>query len=468
MKLKAIQGGQQGGAITSGVEPYGFAVEFERALITLCCSNRDVYSRVGAQLEPKALSEASAQHLLKAVQAIASEMGEGPSSTLTVAQRLKAWREDGKITHEQIKEAGAYLDAAEDAGLPNPAEVIKEAAIVLKKRAQRASVKKALDTMAKGGDFRKLGEEIAATERIGEAELTLGDSLHSNVLDVIAASNNSSRFSSGCTEFDHACGGGLPLGYTLFLGREKSGKSMVLSSIAADAIWRGKNVAIATLELDTHKQLERVLANLLDIPLDEIQGGSELSKRRYKQIENGLGKITAKRFSPETPATEITRWVERVQETWEAKVDLLVVDYIDLVGSGKKGEDSDYKAQKIVGNIFRDHALQHRYYVISASQARRSSGGLNKGLDVDDVADSMHKVRIADLVIAMRMNPDTKDMVDWYVILNRNGTDRTGTGELPTCRAMAQMFPVARPTPWHIEANGYGHRHAKPTNNYEY
>ena len=114
--LKAIPGGQGGAVVSSNVEPYGFTPDFERALIYLCCCNRDVYSRIGSQLDPKALVDATGVRLIKAAQAIAEDLGEGPSSLMTVVQRLKAWREDGKITHEQIREASEYLDAAEDAG----------------------------------------------------------------------------------------------------------------------------------------------------------------------------------------------------------------------------------------------------------------------------------------------------------------------------------------------------------------
>lgn len=446
--LKAIPGGQNGAVAATGVEPYGFDPAYERALVALCCRDRALFSRVGAQLDPKALGDKNAALLIKAAQAIAADVGEGPSSTLLVIQRLRAWREEGKVTHEQILAANEYLDSAEDAGLPDAAQVGTEAATVLKKRARRASAKKVLDTLSKGGDFRKLGEELAATERIGEAELTLGDTLHADVLDSIVASNSSTRFPTSSYEINSALGGGLPLGYTLFLGREKAGKSMVLSSIAADALWAGRNVAIATLELDATKQLERVIANLTSCTLDEVAHGAPLVRSRLNMLMPQMGKFTAKRFTPETPAAEITQWAERVEQSYGAKLDLLVVDYIDLVGSGKKGEDGDYKAQKIVGNIFRDHALNHSYCVISASQTRRQSGVGGKKLDVDDVADSMHKVRIADLVVAMRMDPEEKVNVDWYVILNRSGTDRVGTGDLPTNRAMAQMYPLSRETPW--------------------
>lgn len=443
--LKAIQGGA--GAVTGAVEPYGLLPKFERAVIYLACTNRDVYARVGVHLDPKAIVDKIGVQLVKAAQAIAAEVGEGPSNALTVIQRLRTWREEGKVTIEQVQEANEYLDAAEDDGLPDPEEVIKEMAALLKKRAKRESVKKALDVMAKGGDFQKLGEEMAATERIGESRRTLGEGFHDGLIDQILADNATTRFPTGCLELNDVTGGGLPKGYTLFLGREKSGKSMVLSSIAADALWNGKNVAIATLELEPRKQLERIMANLTCLPLHSVQRDGAATNRRWAKIKDRLGVVKVARFAPDTPVQEITRWVEELQEL-VGRIDLLVVDYADLVGAGKPGKDaSDYRDAKIVGNAFRDHALRHEYVTISATQGRRGSG-TSKPLDIDDVADSQHKVRVADLVIAMRMDAEDKSMVDWFVMLNRDGTDRVGTGPLTTARETGRMYPVSREEPW--------------------
>jgi replicative DNA helicase len=448
--MKLIPGGQGGPATGNVTDAYGFDPTFERALAYLICNNRDVFSRIGTYLEPKALKATEAQWLIKAAQAIGSEMGEGPSSDLIVAQRLRAWREAGKLTYEAVLAATDYLEEAINEGLPNIEELINETSVVLKKRARFEKAKAVTSMVAKpDANFAKIGQELAAIDRIGAIKTTMGETVHDNIIDEIVAANAAAKFPTGCLELDHITGGGLPVGYTLFLGREKSGKSMVLSSIAAHAYFHGKNVAIATLELATKKQIERVLANILACTLNEVQTGAPIVRARLDRVKHRLGRLSVSRFSPDTPVHEITNWVERLQTQWGAKIDLLVVDYADLVGSGKSSKDeNDYKAAKVVGNAFRDHAVLNDYTAISASQARRSSGTGGRALDMDDASESMHKVRLADLVIAMRMEQDQKDLVDWYIILNRDGTDRVGTGQLPTDRSMARMFPVSRDEPW--------------------
>lgn len=445
--MKVIAGGA-GAVVAGAVEPYGLTSEFERALIYFCCTDRDVYARIGPHLDAKALNDKIGTLLFKAAQSIASDTGEGPSSAVSVIQRLRSWREDGKVSYEQVQEALAYLDDAEDAGLPDEEEVINEMATLIKKRAKREKAKKVLDVVAKGGDFAKLGNEMAAVERIGEGRATIGDMLAVGSVDNIMAAASLGKFSTGCTELDYVLGGGLPKGFTLFLGREKSGKSMVLSSIAADAVWNGKNVALATLELDTNTQMARVIANLTSTTIDEVEAGHPQVKPRLTMLQKQMGKLACQKFSPDTPVAEIIRWREKVAEAWGHKVDLLVVDYVDLVGAGKEGAEDAYSGQRVVINEFRDDALRENYIVISASQAKRGSGTNNKQIDTDDASDSQNKIRIPDLVVAMRMEPDNKDYIDWYVIVSRKGKDRVGTGELPANRAMGRMYPTVRMEPW--------------------
>ena len=249
-------------------------------------------------------------------------------------------------------------------------------------------------------------------------------------------------------ELDGITGGGLPIGYTLFLGREKSGKSMVLSSIAAEALIRQQNVAIATLELAGKKQIERVLANILNCSIYEVQTGAPIVRHRLTNISPHLGKLQVQHFQPDTPVAEVLAWVDRLKVEL-GRVDLLVVDYADLVGAGKSGKDANgYTDAKVVGNAFRNHAMENNYVTISAAQGKRGSGTGGKPLDMDDGADSQHKVRIADLVIAMRMELDQKDMVDWTIVGARDGNDRLSTGPLPTHKEMGRMFPVNRTEPW--------------------
>lgn len=448
-KLKAIQGGAATAPVAAEAA-YDFAPEFTRALVRLACSSAEVYSRVGALLKPKLLGAPEAVQAMGAAQAIAEDTGVGPGSTSAVVQRLVRWRGEGRVTTEQIEAVVDYFDAADDAGLPSPEVAISEAAAVLRRREEQRVVQTAMEVYAKRGDFAAVAKAADAATRIGAAGHSVGTLAGADDFDLFAREGAKPRLRTGCLELDAKLNGGLPPGLTLFLGREKSGKSMVLSSIAAEAFYSGAHVALATLELSETLQKARVMANLTNVPIDDLLAGrSGHARNRYEKMRDRLGLLRVQYFSPDTPVADLLTWVDKCGEQAGRPVDLLVVDYIDLLGAGQKGADEgDYKAQKTVNNRIRDHANAKGYVAISASQARREQAKGGGKLDNSDAADSMHKIRIPDLVIALRMEPDQKDLVDYFVTAARTGGDRVGTGPLPVDRSTARMFPPCRDVPW--------------------
>lgn len=450
-QLRTIPGGASGASTTTGTEaPYEFAPAFLQALVRLVCGNAEVFSKVGTLLEPKCVGHAEAKLAVEAAQAIAKDLGIGPGSPTVVVQRLVRWRSEGRITTEQINAVVEYFDAADDAGLPAPEGVISEAAAVLRRREEQKVVQRAMETYAKKGDFTAVAKAAEKAARIGTTSETLGALANEDDFADVSALGAKPKLRTGCLELDGYLGGGLPQGLTLFLGREKSGKSMVLSSLAAEAYLNNSHVLLATLELSETMQKARVLANLTNVPIDDLLAGrNSMARTRYRELQPYLGLLRMQYFSPETPATDILAWVDRCAEHAGRKVDLLVIDYIDLLGAGTKRDEGDYKGQKIVNNLVRDHTALRGYVAVSATQARRESSAKVAGkLDNSDAADSMHKVRVADLVIAMRMEADHKDLVDYYVTASRTGNDRVGTGPLPVDRSTARMFPVNRGFSW--------------------
>lgn len=429
-------------------QPYEWAPGFEAALVHLTCTSADVYAKVGALLEPKCLSTKAATLAVTAAQAIGTDLGRGPVSTVVVLQRLARWRDEGKVSHEQLNEVCALFDAAEDAGLPPPEAVLAEAAEVIKRRDSLRFVQRSMDIHAKHGDFNELAKEAARIAAIGTQAHTGGLVLDLAAFAAVKRINELNKVSTGCLEFDAVTLGGLPIGYTMFIGKEKAGKSLVLASLAASAWLQGGNVALATLELDEEWQVARVLSNLTGVPTRFIADGTRLKEAETlygEQFAKHVGSLRVRYFEPDTPAEQITTWFDEVAESTGRPLTLGVVDYSDLVGApggGAVGKTSgDYGAQKLVMRHLRGHARTHKYAGVSAAQATRGKSEDGE-LDLDQVADSKHKTRIPDLVIAMRMGADDKDFVDYYVAAARNGKDRQGTGKLPVDRDRCRMFPT--------------------------
>lgn len=450
-RLRAVEGGASTGSARTA-EPYGLATRFEAAVVVALCSRAALWSRLGSSVAPECLSDPSGTLALKAAVEFAAEVGKGPGSLMVVLQRLSRWRDAGKLTQVKLEAVSEYFDAAEDAGLPSDDAIVAELAPVLQQRAKQAAIKLALEDYAKGDDMARAEKALAQARSIGKVADADGSILGGAAFEAIDALRLMDRVGSGISELDLLLDGGFPRGLTLFVGGPGAGKSMALTQCAADGVYQGLHVGIVTLELPEEVQLARIIANLTGTPINDLlQGRQERAKRRLMEILPGLGTLTTRYFSPRaTSCDDVFRWIDQREQKVGRKMDLLIVDYLDKLGGSS--DDSSYKAQGDVADSLRDFAISRGIFCLSASQARRSSGKSGKTAgavqtDLDDIADSMGKPRVADLVVTLRKDEEQQTL-DLFIAKNRLGKSRTSTGPLTQDEVCGRIISVSRACGW--------------------
>jgi KaiC/GvpD/RAD55 family RecA-like ATPase len=451
--LRAVPAGP---AAKSAGDKYGFDPAYESALVTSACSRPIVFAKVGALVDPKLLGSPAATLAMKAAQAIAEDIGRGPTSCAVVVQRLARWRDEGgpkQVKQTEIDAVVAMFDAALEAGLPDADAVVVEAAAVLKHRGREHVIQKAMKTLAERGDFGEVAKAAEAVERIGRFEHDGGAELSLESFAAIGSLRLMERMPTGCVELDTVLGGGIPHGLTVIIGRKKAGKSLVMGSLGAEAVYRGFHVALATLELQQELQQARIIANLTGVPTDEITAGNDaLAQERLRALLPRLGILSVKYFSPRASKLEdIFAWVEERERKRGRRVDMLIVDYLGKLKDPTA--KSQYDGQGNLSDALRDWALARRVYALTPAQGKApGQGGKSRKLDGDDVADSANVMRNADLGIAMRIDDsdeeDAKSQVDYFVTDGRTVKDRVGTGKLPVDRTTCRMFPTNREEGW--------------------
>jgi hypothetical protein len=206
------------------------------------------------------------------------------------------------------------------------------------------------------------------------------------------------------------------------------------------------HVAYATLELPEAVVAARVKANLTGIPINAIlQGGEEKARELLERIPN-LGTFTVKEFTPHaTTVQDLVDWVKALEDDVGAPVDKLVIDYLDKCVSfaTRAQAGSDYISMREVYERARIYAHETMKVVESASQSQGRSEKKAKKIDLEHTADSMHKVRVADIVVTNNYNEETGEM-SFFVAKHRTGNSRKMIGPLPTDFACGQVAPVTR------------------------
>lgn len=426
-------------------DKYGFGSEFEQAVAFFCATRPSFFGRIGRVLDPELMSSDDAALIVGACKSIAEDTGSGPSTELIVIQRLKRWCEEGKIAKSQILSVVDYLGEAEDSGLPTEEELLVEVVPVVKSMKQRDALEHANDEFIRTGDISQLSEEIRAASRIGAVDLTPGIKVGQGSFSEIERMRALDRCPIGIIEVDAAINGGLLReGLGCVIGGTGGGKSMTLIHLLSNALHLGMNVCLASLELPEFMQIARIKANLTGIPIDELVSGStDIAKKRLEELAPQMGNCYVKYFTAgSTGVQDLNEWMNVCEQHMQSKVDLLVVDYADKLGD--PGSTHDYSLGKVVFEGLRGLAVERNMWVWTASQPKRRK---DKGIiDTDDVADSMHKSRIADLIITL--NPDDSGDITYFIAKNRVGVSKAKIGPIPHDWAFGRQVKVSRGDPW--------------------
>lgn len=428
-------------------EPYSLSPVFERAVVTLACHRPKFYARTAHAVDPELLASKVGKLALQAARAVAADLGNGPDSLLLVDQRLCRWREDGRVTQEQINEVSDYFEEAFAAKLPPEESVEAELLPILRKRMELAAVKAAMDDYGKRGDFNRTRELLDKSLRLGVTAQGTGVKLGSTSLDLIARLRQLKRIPTGIMELDLFLDGGNPRGtLNIWMAGTGGGKSVAMTHIAARNLVHGLHVAYATLELPEPVVLARTVSNLTGVTVTSIiesQNALERAKRRLEKMK-GLGTFIVKEFTPQaTTVNDIREWVLECEEAEGRPVDLLMIDYADKMTMPNAERTAQHVLKELVFEGLRIFADQKKLVCWTGTQSRGREERKSSKIDLEHTSEGMGKVRVADFVGTLNFDEDNNEM-GFFVAKNRHGRSRQMVGPLPCDFSLGQIAPVMR------------------------
>ena len=434
------------------VTPYGFAAAFERVLAVALINSQKLYGAVGHEIDATRIADLPARHAILACHAIAKDTGRGPAAGVLVVQRLQRWCADGKLTQASVDDVLDMLDEYHEAArIPHEA-ILDEVLPVIKRQLQADAVRAAIDEYSRGSNMARVAATIKRAETVGTFDKSAGLTLGRNALKAIAKQNTSARLPTGVFDLDAGLCGGLPRGKAgMIVGGAKGGKSMWMTSMIANALKLGKFVVLATLELSEEEQHSRLIANLLNVPIDYVIANAESEDlaEAVDALLPQLGRFEVKFFPPTaTSIPDIAEWISETEdasasEGGPSKVDLFVLDYLDKCCSTNRNHTSGYDIQGQVAEDFRLYCHGRNIWGWTGSQRKRTDAKeRGKRIHIDDVGDSQNKVRVMDLIVTV--HSPTPDEVELYVAGNRNGPDKFGVGPYVHNFACAQFCALAQ------------------------
>jgi len=161
---------------------------------------------------------------------------------------------------------------------------------------------------------------------------------------------------------------------TLVVGSSSVGKSIALDNCASHAWDEGLNVVLITLELSEIRKAQRIDAAALNIQAQEIKNNKDKVINYYENKKNN-NRLFIKEFPTNSiNSNQIMNYLYQL-ELYEGlkmygggpnAINLLVVDYLDLLLPNDKKIRSDYESQGTIGAELRAVGQELDLPVLSA------------------------------------------------------------------------------------------------------
>ena len=207
--------------------------------------------------------------------------------------------------------------------------------------------------------------------------------------------------------------GGLPdKTLNIALAGTGVGKSLFMCHVGANAMLQGKNVLYITMEMAEERIAERIDANLLDIPIDQLD---KLPKTMFTEKVNNLvkktvGKLIVKEYP--TGSAHVGHFRALLKELKLKRSfipDIIFIDYLNICSSSRMksmgGAINSYTYIKAIAEELRGLAVEFAVPVVSATQTTRS-GYSNSDPGLEDTSESFGLPATADLMFALVSNEE--------------------------------------------------------------
>ena len=202
--------------------------------------------------------------------------------------------------------------------------------------------------------------------------------------------------------------GGLPnKTLNIILAGTGVGKSLAMCHMAAAALADGRDVLYITMEMAEEKIAERIDANLMDVPIDQLDN---LPKDMYSQkvariAKQTTGKLIIKEYpTGQANSAHFRALLNELKLKKTFKPDIIFVDYLNICASSRMkamgGSINSYTYIKAIAEELRGLAVEFNVPLVSATQTTRSGYG-NSDVGLEDTSESFGLPATADLMFAI-------------------------------------------------------------------
>ena len=253
------------------------------------------------------------------------------------------------------------------------------------------------------GNYGPVEEKIKSAVQVG-LQKDLGiDYFEDPRARLMGLKDNNGQVSTGWKTLDKKLFGGFNRGeLNIFAGGSGAGKSLFLANLGVNWAMEGMNVVYLSFELSEALVAMRIDSMMTDIPTKEIFKDLDGVEMKVKLLGKKSGAFQIKYMPSGKNANDIRSYVKEYEIKTGRKVDVLLIDYLDLMmPMSRKVSPSDlFIKDKFVSEELRNLAMESKTVFVTASQLNR--GAVEEiEFDHSHISGGLSKIQTADNVIGI-------------------------------------------------------------------
>ena len=207
--------------------------------------------------------------------------------------------------------------------------------------------------------------------------------------------------------FNKITKGGLPnKTLNVALAGTGVGKSLFMCHVASSVLLQGRNVLYITMEMAEEKIAERIDANLLNVPIQDL---TDLPKKTFENKVTNISKKTqGTLIIKEYPTASahsghFKALLNELALKKSFRPDIIFIDYLNICASSRYKSNlsvNSYSYIKAIAEELRGLAVEANVPIVSATQTTRS-GYSSSDVDLTDTSESFGLPATADLMFAL-------------------------------------------------------------------
>lgn len=193
------------------------------------------------------------------------------------------------------------------------------------------------------------------------------------------------------------------------------GKSLFMCHVAAGALTQMKNVLYISMEMSEERVAERIDANLMNVPIDQLENLNKemFNKKLHKIADGGIGKLIVKEYpTGAANASHFRALLNELKLKKDFVPDMICIDYLNICASSRMkadGAGGSYAYVKAIAEELRGLAIENNVPILSATQTTRGGYG-NSDVGLEDTSESFGLPATADLMFALISTEELENM----------------------------------------------------------